>query len=89
VFDGVAWDGQEPGVWRVLWERYWQAIIVAMANEKAGNPLLTVPRGFPKSARTGVAMLFLLHRMALPYPIQAKGVLEFPEAMQPASLRKQ
>jgi len=89
VFDGISWDGQEPGVWRVLLERQHQAIMVAMANELVDNPMFSMPSGLSESARTCVAMLFWLHRMKLPFPVREQGTLELPEAMPPVSLRKQ
>jgi len=89
VFSGVVWDEQMPaGVWRVLLERQQQAIMVATANEIEGNPLMPVPRGFPETARTGLAMLFLLHQMVLPFELQDLSALEWPAATHPGSLRK-
>jgi len=89
VFACIPWDGQEPGVWRVLLERQQQAIMVATANEIEGNPVMPIPCGLPESARTGVAMLFLLHRMTLPFPVQDRETLALPTGAHAGSLRRQ
>jgi len=90
VFSGVAWDERLPaGVWRVLLERHQQAIMVATANEIEGNALMMpIPCGFPESARTGLAMLFWLHQMTLPFEVQDPAAFELPAATHPGSLRK-
>ena len=85
---GSAWPAIEAGTWRVLLERQQQALMVATANEMAGNPLMPVPSGLPKSARTGAAMLFLLHGMKLPFPVKDRSGMTLPLGSSPASLTR-
>jgi len=51
--------------------------------------LWRVPCGLPESARTGVVMLFLLHRMSLPFAVQDQGTLALPPGAHAGSLRRQ
>lgn len=90
VFDlaGADWESLPAGAWRVLLERQQQAIAVAMANEKAGNPLMPVPDGFPESARTAAAMLFVLHQMKLPFPVVDRSDMTLPSGSDRASLQR-
>nr|DAT05669.1 MAG TPA: hypothetical protein [Caudoviricetes sp.] len=81
-----AWRSLSAETWRVLLERHQQAIAVAMANEMAGNPLMPIPFGLPESAYTNVVMLFLMHEMALPYPIDDWSSFELPVGSVPANL---
>lgn len=85
---GEEWESLPAGAWRVLLERQQQAIVVALANEKAGNPLMPVPEGFPESARTAAAMLFLLHQMKLPFPVADRSDMTLPAGSAQASLRQ-
>ena len=62
--------GQGPAeVVQVLLERHTQLVVVAKANELAGNPILTtLPYGLsPDQQRVGIALL-LLRGMELPWP---------------------
>ncbi|HNC51236.1 MAG TPA: hypothetical protein PLO14_03205 [Accumulibacter sp.] len=86
---GADWADLDAGTWRVLLERQQQALVVALANERAGSPLIPVPSGLPRSARTGAALLFLMHRMNLPFPVQDRSGFEVPRGALPASLRRQ
>ena len=75
----TAWDTLPAGVWRVLIERHQQALVVACANEAAGNrSFMTVPKTLPDSALQGAAMIYLLHAMKLPYPVKPRSGSEFP-----------
>lgn len=88
VFSGVHWTLQQAPVWRVLLERQQQAIVLAALNDHAGNPLMPIPRGLPVAARQGAAMLFLLHRMKLPFPISDRSGFEVPEGAAPGPLTR-
>jgi hypothetical protein len=85
---GADWANLEGSVWRVLLERQQQGIIVALANEAEGKRLMPVPSGLPVSARTGAAMIFLLHQMKLPFPASDRSGFELPVGALPASLRR-
>lgn len=65
-------SGQWPPVsvetWRVLLERHAQAIVVAAVNAAAHSPMMSVPATLPENARTGAAVIWLLHGMKLPSP---------------------
>lgn len=76
------------GAWRVLLERQQQAILVALANERAGNRLLPVPEDLPESAHTGAALLFLLHGMKLPYAVEDRSGMTLPAGTPQASLTR-
>lgn len=85
---GSAWASMSPGAWRVFLERQQQAIVLAAANEAAGNPLMPVPSDLPNAARTGAALLFLLHEMKLPFPVKDRTGFSLPPGSAPASLRR-
>lgn len=72
VFEG-RWGLLGIETFRVILERHQQALTVAMLNEAAGNPVMSVPEGLPKNARTGAAILFLLQKMKLPFPVEDRG----------------
>jgi hypothetical protein len=82
-----SWDSISAGAWRVLLERQQQAIIVALANEKAGNPVMPVPPGFSAAQRTVAAVLFLLHGMKLPWPAADRSGFEVPSGAARESFR--
>ncbi len=88
VFNAAPWALQQAPVWRVLLERHQQALTLAALNEQAGNPLMPIPQGLPVAARQGAAMLFLLHRMKLPFPIGDRAGLELPVGSVPGSLAR-
>lgn len=49
-----------PGVIRVLLEQHTQMITAAVANEAAGNPIISLPSGLSEEQqRIGLALLFL------------------------------
>ena len=78
-----AWRHLSPGAWRVLLERHQQLIVVAMANEHAGNPMLTLPglgRMEETALRAGL-MLFWLLGMKLPFPVADRSHLVLPDAL--------
>lgn len=80
-----AWANLPAGVWRVLIERHQQALVVACANEAAGNTaFMTVPASLPEASIAGAAMIYLLHGMTLPYPVKNRLESEFPPAGAPA-----
>ncbi len=85
---GTSWPVVAAGTWRVLLERQQQAIVVAATNERAGNPLMPVPSDLPVSARTGAAMLFLMHGMKLPFPVADRSGMTLPVGSAPASLTR-
>lgn len=82
------WEDLSAGVWRVLFERHIQAILVAATNEAAGNPLMPVPARLPETALTGAAMIFLMHKMKLPWPPGDRAGYELPTGSARASLRR-
>lgn len=82
------WSGNSPGAWRVLLERHQQAIMVALANEFAGNLLLPVPRSFNLKQRTVFVALFLLHSMELPFPVEDRSGFSIPQGALPINLRQ-
>jgi hypothetical protein len=83
------WSDLSAGTWRVLLERHQQMLVVAMANERAGNPVTVMPPGLSATARLAGAMLLLLHSMKLPFPLADRSQLELPEGSPPAPLRSQ
>jgi len=82
------WGSVSAGAWRVLLERQQQGILVAIANERVGNPLCTVPSGLTPEQRTVVVALFLLHGMKLPWPPEDRSGFEVPPGAAPASLAR-
>jgi len=89
VFSGNCdgWDGISAGAWRVLLERHIQALMVAAANEAAGNMLMTVPADSSGAVKRGAAMIFLLHGMKLPWPVKDRSGCELPTGSPTATLR--
>ena len=86
--NAATWVNLSPGAWRVLLERHQQMLVVAMANEAAGNNSLTrLPFGLPKAAELPGVMLLFLHSMKLPYPPEDRSQLELPDGTAPESLR--
>lgn len=81
-----AWTNLPAGVWRVLMERHLQALVVASANEAAGNSaFMKVPEALPDASIPGAAMIYMLHGMALPYPVKQRSSDEFPQPDAPVS----
>lgn len=83
----ATWDDLSAGAWRVLLERQQQAIMVALANELAGNPLMPIPPGFSPAQTTTAVALFLLHGMKLPWPPADRSGFEVPIGSARATLR--
>lgn len=83
----ASWEAVSAGAWRVLLERQQQALVVALANEAAGNPLMPIPPGFSADQRTVAATLFLLHGMKLPFPVVDRSGFVVPVGSAPESLR--
>ncbi|GLT22666.1 hypothetical protein GCM10007933_21260 [Zoogloea oryzae] len=82
-----AWRELPAGVWRVLMERHTQSLVAATVNELAGNPMMSVPVEFPSAHLQGVAMIYMLHGMKLPYPVKPLSDTSFPPAgAKPGSL---
>lgn len=88
VIHGIeAWINLPAGVWRVLMERHQQALVVACANEAAGNAeLMTIPAALPETSILGAAMIYMLHGMTLPFPAKPRLASEFPRPGAPAKL---
>lgn len=82
------WNALSSGAWRVLLERQQQGIVVALANEHAGNSLMSLPVGLSAEQTTVVVALFLLHGMELPWPPEDRSGLELPPGSARASLRR-
>ncbi|MDI1279273.1 hypothetical protein [Methylobacter sp.] len=83
----TAWENLPLGVWRVLAERHTQSLVVASANEAAGNPLMTIPEDLPEYAWLCAAMLYLMYQMKLPYPVKPLSLDKFPPPGASASHR--
>lgn len=82
----VAWNNLHNGVWRVLIERHFQALVAASVNDAAGNTsFMTIPSELPDSALLHVSMIYMLHGMKLPYPVKNRSADEFPQSDAPAS----
>jgi len=82
----TGWVNLPAGVWRVLMERHLQALVVASANEHAGNSaVMTLPAALPDASIPGAAMIYMLHGMKLPYPVQQRSADEFPLPGAPVS----
>lgn len=84
-----AFSGYRPETWRVLLERHQQMLMVALANEAAGNHVTYLPAELQDDARLPALMLALLHEMELPFPVADQGSLELPPGAPPSSLRQQ
>lgn len=83
----ATWNNLPGGVWRVLLERHQQLIMMAFASDIAGNTKFTsLPLGLPENARLGGIMLFWLHGMKLPFPIEDRAAFELPSGTSPASM---
>lgn len=81
-----AWANLPAKVWRVLMERHQQALVVASANEVAGNSaFMAVPVDLPDASIQGAAMIYMLHGMELPYPVKQRSAAEFPQPGAPVS----
>lgn len=82
------WENLEAGVWRVLLERHQQLIQMAIANEIAGNTVIThIPNGLQQIEKLCGIMLLLLHSMKLPWPPEDRSQLEPPGLYPPASMK--
>lgn len=86
VHGATAWANLPAGVWRVLMERHLQALVVASANEAAGNSaVMTLPAALPDASISGAAMIYMLHGMKLPFPVKQRSLDEFPQPGAPVS----
>ncbi len=83
----AGWDDLAAGAWRVLLERQQQALVVALANEVQGNPLMPIPPGFSPEQTTVAVALFLLHGMKLPWPPVDRSGLVIPTGSARTTLR--
>ena len=83
----ASWDNLSSGAWRVLLERQQQAIMVALANEREGNPVMPIPPGFSPQQITVSVTLFLMHGMNLPWSPADRYGFEIPPGSALASLR--
>jgi hypothetical protein len=82
-----SWASVSPGAWRVLLERHMQIIMVAIANEAAGNATITVlPSGLPEESELPGIMLVLLREMTLLWPPEDRSRLELSDIPPPESL---
>lgn len=68
--NGSDWSALPLGALRVLLERQQQMLVMASANEAAGNDAVTfIPHDLPAGHRTAAVALLFLHRMKLPWPV--------------------
>lgn len=80
----AAWKDLPAGVWRVLMERQQQALVTGVANETAGNQnVMTVPKALPEAAILNVAMIYMMHGMTLPFPVQPRPQSVFQQGDTP------
>lgn len=70
------WGVVSIEAWRVLLERQQQAIIMGMM--RGSGPMMSVPAPFPDLDLLVPAMLFLLHGMKLPFPIEDRAGMTLP-----------
>jgi len=80
--DSGPWKTMSLGAWRVLLERHQQMIVVALANERARNPVTSLPPGLDAADRCTALMLLLLLRMKLPFPVADRSGLKLPNRPQ-------
>lgn len=73
VFNSDDWDNLSAQAWRVLLERHQQAIIIFML--KANEPVIPVPQELPAQFYQGAILLFGIHQMKLPLPVQKSADL--------------
>lgn len=71
------WGVVSIDAWRVLLERQQQAISMCLLI--GSDPLMSVPEPLPDSELLVPAMLFLLHGMKLPFPIENRAEMTLPE----------
>lgn len=82
-----AWRELPAAVWRVLMERHTQSLVAASVNDLAGNPMMSVPAELPSNHLHGVAVIYMLHGMKLPYPVKPLSDATLPPAgMNPGPL---
>ncbi len=63
------WEDLPPEVWRVLYERHKQFLMLASAFKARGEPVIcSLPDALPEDARLPALMIFGLYRMQLPFP---------------------
>ena len=82
-----AWGDLSAGAWRVLLERHVQGIAIAIANERVGNHVMSVPAKLTGNDVTLAVMVFLLHAMKLPWPPEDRSTYELPSGDVRAPLR--
>lgn len=82
-----ALEGLSPGGKRVLLERHQQMLLVALANEAAGESVGSIPEGLPAEAELPLLMLLYLHEMGLPFESEDRSQSQWPGGFPPASLR--
>lgn len=76
VFEG-AWGLVSIDTWRVILERQQQAIMALPLHEMSGGkPRVYIPPMLPDAARTGAAILAVLHKMKLPFPVADRANYE-------------
>ena len=88
---GELWTAGQPSAdaWRVLYERHTQSLVVAAANQAAGNSrLVPVPQALQKAHHTIAAVLFLQWRMALPRAPVEPPSFAVPQGSLPGNLRQ-
>jgi hypothetical protein len=83
------WSQVSAEAWRVLLERLTQAIMVAQLNQLHQKPLMPIPEDLPAGAWTSASMIFLMHKMKLPFPVTNKSGFAFPAHAVSGSLTRQ
>ncbi|PKR55507.1 hypothetical protein [Thalassospira marina] len=86
-FGPAAWTDIPQGAWRVLLERHMQMIVVASANQAAGETTV-IPSSLRDDQLTSYLMLFWLLRMKLPFPAKDRSDFELPASMPDLPLRQ-
>ena len=84
-----AWENLPPEVWRVLLERHQQWLIVAAANELAGDDIVTyLPADLAERHWLPALMLDILHGMTLPWPAADRSQSELRAPEPPPNPRR-
>ncbi len=72
------WGAVSVEAWRVLLERHTQALSMCMLI--GSDPMMSVPESLPDSELLVPVMLFLLHGMKLPFPVENRAGMMLPDS---------
>lgn len=92
VLHDDTWDGEAPGVWRVLLERHLQVFqLLPLKAAEEGSwtaPFLPVPEPADAALRAKLAIVFVLHSTPLPFAIAERSGAELPQGDVPGNLTR-